>query len=537
MDIPIGPGRAPDAPLLLLSIDRDADRPLFEQVYRGLREAIVHGRLAPGARLPSTRALAADLDVSRSTVVLAFDQLRLEGYTEGRRGGGTHVRSAIPDRLLRPAAARGRGERAGKEAGAARGMEKAGTWGGMPPNGKAAEPGLSRRGELLARAGQSFRTLAGRPPTPFELGVPAVDAFPARIWARLAGRRWRHGDIPLGDADPAGLPALREAVTEYVVQARAARCTADRVLITNGAQQALDLAARILLDPGDAVWTEDPGYFGARVALQAAGARLVPVPVDDKGMDVGAGERAAPDARLACVTPSHQFPLGAVMSAPRRLELLSWARRSGAWIVEDDYDSEFRYAGRPLPCLQGLEAERLEGSGAPRVLYVGTFSKTLIPGLRLGYLVVPDALVDAFRAARAVHDGHTPVAGQAVLADFLGEGHYARHLRRVRALCAERQSALRAAVAEELGGLLTVAPDPAGLHVVGRLVPGIEEEEAASAAAERDVIVSPLSRYYLAQRKQAEPEALLMGYAGFDEERIRSAVRRLGSALRAVAAR
>ena len=521
MSIPIS-RRGPDSPLLFLSVDAKDDRPLFAQVYDGLRQAILDGRLAAGSRLPATRALAQDLDVSRSTVVLAFDQLRLEGYTEGRRGAGTYVRDSIPDRLLRPS----EGHR--KAAGEADGT-------GRADSSRIERPGLSKRGAQLAAAGSTFRSLAGRPPTPLELGVSAVDAFPVRTWARLAGRRWRTEQVPLDDGDPAGHPALREVVRGYVVQARAARCSADQVLITNGAQQALDLVARVLLDPGEPAWIEDPGYFGARVALSAAGARLVPVPVDGEGLDVEAGIRAAAKARLACVTPSHQFPLGAVMSASRRLALLAWARRANAWIVEDDYDSEFRYEGRPLACLQGLEAQRPDAPGAARVLYVGTFSKTLVPGLRLGYLVVPDRLVDAFRAARAVQDGHTPIPGQLMLADFLGEGHYARHLRRVRALCEERQAALRSAAQTFLPDLLSVAPDPAGLHVVGRLAAGIPEAAAVEAAALEGVVVSPLSRYYLqppGEAPESAPGALLLGYAGFDEERIRSAVEALGRALR-----
>ncbi len=516
-------GRTSGAPPLLLPIDRHAERPLYEQVYAGLRDAILDGRLAPGARLPSTRELAADLDISRSTVVQAFDQLRLEGYTDGRRGGGTHVREEIPDRLLRASATAIRRGHDGRRA-----------------SGTAAKPGkpdalpLSGRGRLLLDTGSNFRSLAGTPAVPFELGIPATDAFPERMWARLASRLWRSGQVPLTASDPAGHPALRRAVAEYVGQARAGRCTAERVLITNGAQQALDIVARVLLDPGDAAWIEDPGYFGARLVLTAAGARLVPVPVDDEGLDVAAGERTEPDARVAYVTPSHQFPLGVVMSAPRRLELLAWAERRGTWIVEDDYDSEFRYEGRPLPCLQGLEAQRLGERESSRVLYVGTFSKTLVPGLRLGYLVVPDRLVDAFRTARAVLDGHTPAAGQAVLAEFIDEGHYTRHLRRVRALCAERQAALMDAAEAELSGLLSLEPDPAGLHVVGQLEAELLEREVVEAAASEEVVVTPLSRYYLTPSGRC-PGRLLLGYAGFDSDRIRSATASLGRALKTLA--
>jgi GntR family transcriptional regulator/MocR family aminotransferase len=494
-------------------------------VYDGLREAILAGRLTPGARLPSTRALAADLGVARTTVALAFDQLRVEGYVVGRRGGGTRVRDAIPDSVLdvRPGAA----ARAIPSPPSARTRAIGAT---RPPDAP-----ISRRGAMLVHAGAPLAGRGGTRPVPFRLGVPALDAFPARLWARLTARRWRRGDVYLGDSDPAGEPALRAAVAEYVTNARGARCSADQVIVVTGTQQALDLTARVLLDAGDAVWVEDPGYAGAHAALAAAGARVVPVPVDDQGLDVAAGERVAPGARLAYVTPSHQFPLGAVMSAPRRLALLAWARRARAWVVEDDYDSEFRYAGRPLPCLQGLEAEQRAAGEQARVLYVGTFNKTLVPALRLGYLIVPEALVEVVRTARAAVDRHASTLAQGVLTDFIGEGHYARHLRRVRALYAERQATLLAAAADELDGLLALAPDAAGLHLVGRLPSGVSDVAAAQAALAEGVEVFPISRFTLARpRAPAAAGALLLSYAGFDDREIRRAVRRLRRALEGV---
>jgi GntR family transcriptional regulator/MocR family aminotransferase len=356
------------------------------------------------------------------------------------------------------------------------------------------------------------------------------------VWARLTARYWRRPDVHLGAGSSAGAPALRAAIASYVTGARGARCTPDQVLVVNGAQQGLDLVARALLDPGDRVWIEDPGYIGARVAFVAAGAALIPVRVDADGLDVSAGERAGPGARMAYVTPSHQFPLGAVMSAPRRLALLAWARRTGAWIVEDDYDSEFRYAGRPLACLQGLDADQRAPAEAARVLYVGTFGKTLAPGLRLGYVVVPEELIDGVRAVRAATDRHSPVVAQDILADFIGEGHYARHLRRVRALYAERQEMLLDAARSELGGLITLAPDPAGLHLVGWLPDGVDDGRAAVAAAAEGVDVVPLSRSFLdPEARRGERGALLLGYAAFDRDAISAGVRRLRRAL--VAAR
>jgi GntR family transcriptional regulator/MocR family aminotransferase len=300
------------------------------------------------------------------------------------------------------------------------------------------------------------------------------------------------------------------------------------VFVLNGAQQALHLVAQLLLDPGDRVWIEEPGYVGARVAFEAAGARLVPVPVDDDGLDVAAGARRARDARLAYVTPSHQFPLGVVMTAARRLQLLEWARANGAWIIEDDYDSEFRYRGRPLPCMQGLEAARGDGSPS-RVLYVGTFSKTLVSGLRIGYMVVPDALIDAFRAARSTVDRHTPTIYQQVLADFIGEGHYFRHIRHVRNLCGERQAALVDAAATRLEGLLRIQGDPAGLHLLGRLAPGIRDTDAQRAAMARGIRSWALSGFYLGDPPPVG--AMVLGYGGFEEAEIRRAVGELGKVL------
>ena len=463
-------------------------------------------------RLPSTRVLASELGVSRNTVVLAFDQLVAEGYLGTRRGGGTRVRAEMPDSLISVRAARP----------PARAIRES-----APPKPKTPLHVPARWARILARDPQ-FGARRDAAIAPFTLGMPAVDAFPAALWSRITARRWRSGAVYLGHAATAGDDALRIAIAAYVTSARGARCTPEQIFVVSGAQQALDLAARVLIEPGDDVWMEDPGYAGARAALEGAGARVIGVPVDDEGMDVRWGERTAPNARLAYVTPSHQFPLGTIMGALRRLALLTWARRVGGWVLEDDYDSEFRYAGRPIPCLQGLDTER---GGAGRVLYIGTFSKTLAPALRLGYLIVPDALIDAFRVARAIAGGHAPTTDQGVLADFIGEGHYVRHVRRVRALCGERQQALLEAASEEIGSAMELAPDAAGLHMVGWLRTGASDEVAAAAALREGVDVAPLSRY----SASAQPRgALLLGYAAFDESEIREGVRRLARAFAAI---
>jgi GntR family transcriptional regulator/MocR family aminotransferase len=431
----------------------------------------------------------------------AFEQLKAEGYVTGHRGGGTIVCNINPDRMLRsrPAApARSRREAAGP---------------------LLAGVQVSRRGAGLAAAGWLFPSTAETPQA-FSIGTPALDEFPVRLWSRLASRRWKRSP-PVGFGDAAGYAPLRRAIASYVTAARGVRCSWEQVVIVSGAQHGFDLAARLLLDPGETAWVEDPGYPGARSAFQAAGARLVPVPVDAEGMRVGEGRRRSPRARLAHVTPSHQFPLGGTMSPRRRFELLAWARESGGWIVEDDYDSEFRYAGRPLPSLQGLDAHG-------RVLYLGSFSKTLFPALRLGYLVLPESLVDAFTAARSVGDRHPPLPDQAVVADFLDEGHFLRHLRRMRTLYAERQQALVEAARRTLAGLLEVPPDAAGIHLVGLLPPGADATAAAARAAEHGVRVVPVTRYAI---EPPERGALLLGYAAVSIPAIHRGVERLAAAL------
>jgi GntR family transcriptional regulator/MocR family aminotransferase len=502
--------RVADAASLLVALDFTAREPLHRQIYEGVRAGILAGRFAAGMRLPSTRVLATELGVARNTVVLAFDQLCAEGYLSARGSGGTRVRAAVPDSLISVS-----GARRDPRVAIARTTRSAPT----------AAPAISPRWAKVIARDPDLGMTRNVNAVPFTLGMPAVDAFPAALWARITARRWRSGAVFLGHAATAGDEELRAAIAAYVTSARGVRCTPHQILIVSGAQQALDLAARVLVEPGDPVWMEDPGYHGARAALAGVGARVIPVPVDDEGMNVAAAERRAPRARLAYVTPSHQFPLGTIMSASRRLALLTWARRVNGWVLEDDYDSEFRYSGRPIPCLQGLDTER---GGPGRVLYIGTFSKTLAPALRLGYIIVPDELVDAFRAARAISGGHSPTLDQGVLADFIGEGHYVRHVRRVRALCAERQQTLLAAAESEIGDAIQLAPDAAGLHMVGWLPPRESDVRTAAAASREGVDVTPLSRYCAITPKRG---ALLLGYAAFGEGEIREGVKRLARAL------
>jgi GntR family transcriptional regulator/MocR family aminotransferase len=352
----------------------------------------------------------------------------------------------------------------------------------------------------------------------FRTGLPAFDEFPRALWARLGARLLRHApSAVLTYGDPAGYRPLRRAIAEYLRAARGVNCSAEQVIVTAGSQQALDLAARLLLDPGDAAWVEDPGYLGARGALRAAGVRSIPVPVDSGGLSVVEGEKRAPEARLACVTPSHQYPLGMTMPLSRRTSLLAWARRHRAWIVEDDYDSEFRYSGRPLQALQGLDPIGC-------VIYTGTFSKVLFPSLRLGYMVVPESLVDTFVYARALVDRHPPGLEQAIVAEFLAEGHFARHVRRMRTLYAERQEALVLALGRELGGAIEASPAEAGMNLTAWLRGNASDLELSNKAAQVGVVVTPVSAYALEVKPRS---GLLLGYAAFTTRQIREGVRKL----------
>ena len=492
------PPRARRGRILAVAIDQKSGQPLYRQIYSHVRQCILDGRLAPGARLPSTRQLAADLRVSRSTAVQAYEQLRAEGYIEGIGGAETRVSGALPDSFVRAGA-------------------------------HSTEPVAQHRSSLVpsARARATLAMLRrtsppfGAGPRAFRAGVPAVDVFPVDTWGRIMARRW--GRTPARDlsySDPFGYRPLREAIADYLRAARGVRCTADQVMVVAGSQQGLDLASRVLLDAGDRVWLEDPGYHGARGAFSAAGANVVPVPVDQDGLDVMAGRTLAPDAKMAFVTPSRQLPLGSTMSLPRRIALLEWATSARAAIYEDDYDSEFRYASRPLPALQGLDR-----TGC--VIYAGTFSKVAFPSLRLGYLVVPTALVDVFAASRHFIDFHSPYLEQAVMTDFIVEGHFERHIRRMRAIYHDRQVLLVSLAREKLGGLLDVRPADAGMTVVGWLGAGLDDITTARAAERAGLYVLPLSP--LAIRPM--PPALLLGYAGVRDDEIRDGVNRLAIVL------
>lgn len=488
--------RTTAAHLAALSLDPKAAAPLYRQLYFGIREAILAGRLQSGIRLPSTRTLARDLGLSRNTAVSAYEQLLTEGYLDGRVGAGSYVSRVLPEALLH----------------ARRSPHKS------PQENSTPLPRLSQRGAMLAQ----LRSPQGLPPQAFSLGLPELSAFPFEDWARLLARRWRQPPREfLVGGDPSGYRPLREALAHYLGAARAVSCDPDQILIVSGAQQALDLVARALIDPGDRVWVEEPGFSGTSSALLAAGAQLTPVPVDDEGIDVLLGRNLAPEARLICVSPSHQYPLGISMTLRRRLELLDWARAADAFVLEDDYDSEYRYAGRPLAAMQGLDENG-------RIIYVGSFSKVMFPGLRIGYMVAPPALVEPFRAIRRLLDSHPSSVAQAALADFISEGYLTSHIRRMRALYEERQVALLDAVQSTLGGRLKIAPDDAGMHLVGYLPDDVDDAALSQRAAANNVVAPPLSGFY---RNAPQHKGLLLGYAGVPEQEIWRATKRLSDAL------
>jgi GntR family transcriptional regulator/MocR family aminotransferase len=484
-----------------IMLDTASPVPLYKQLYERLRGEILAGHLERGARLPSTRTLASELGVSRSTTVLVYQQLLLEGYLEGRIGQGTVVARSLPATLFHEQTDRTLSERTSIR------------------NTPAIH--LASHVRPLKDIPFPFRR-EGRTGGTFSGGEPGLDLFPYEVWARLIARRARQSVREFAHYQPpAGYFPLREAIAAQIGVTRGVRCTAEHIIMTTGSQGALDLAARTLLDPGEAAWLENPGYFGARGAILAAGARLVPVPVDEQGLVVEIGRKRCPEARLVSTTPSHQFPTGVTMSLPRRLALLDWASEAGAWILEDDYDSEYRFGGRPLEALQGLDQ-------TGRVLYIGTFSKVLLPALRLGYLVAPTELIEPLLTMRRFLDMHLPLLEQMALCDFLIEGHYARHLRRMLQHYRKLRELLHRELHTHLGSLLEVRAPEAGMQLVGWLPPGKDDQRAAELAAQVGIQVLPISRFSLEPLSRG---GLVFGYAGTDEEAIPRGVKLLAAVL------
>jgi GntR family transcriptional regulator/MocR family aminotransferase len=472
--------------LFSITVDRALDKSITTQVYNAIRQLITSGHLPAGKRLPSSRTLAKELAISRTTAMTVFERLTSEGLIVSRTGSGSYVSDLAETRKPEQALV-------------------------VQPPG----PVSAKLADIIADASPRFFQRLSHPHRvrAFVTGLPDYASFPMAVWARLTAKHWREPreDI-MGYSDANGHPRLRLAIAEHLRANRDLSCDVDQIFIVNGAQQAFDLIGRVLLNPGDRVWFENPGAIGARNSLVACGASIVPVPVDREGLSVEAGLDLAPDFRLAFVTPSHQHPTGVEMSLARRAELLAVANRNDAWIIEDDYDGEFRYDGRPLPTLKS-------GDAGERVIYVGTFSKTMFPALRLGFYIVPKPLVPVFQRISGAFLQGVPSSIQAVLAAFIDEGHFATHLRRMREIYAGRHAVFHEAAATHLAGLLQTNRSVAGFHAVGRFAsPAMQDEKVAADADAVGLLVSPISRFCINQMQ--DRGGLVLGVSAIDERAI-----------------
>lgn len=466
-----------------------------QQVYLELRRAIEQSTFKPGTRLPASRDQAKTLGVSRNSVLWALERLQSEGYVVARVGDGSYVADNLGASASFGAAAKGL----------------------RPP----VTAGLSQRGQLVADTVLRWNPPL-KPALPFRIGAPEIATFPFAVWDRLARQASKEQRMAQAQyLDPAGSPALRDAIAQWLWVSRGIRCEATQIVVCSGSQQAIDLIGRLLLDGGEEAWVEDPGYPGIRASLAGHGVTVRPVPVDSEGLVVEQAASLWPAARLAVVTPTSQFPTGVRMSLQRRLVLLDWANAQQAWIVEDDYDGEFQYGTHRLPALCSLPH-------AQRVLYVGTFSKTLHPGLRLGFIVLPHALASAFAMARALTDRHAPGDAQDVLARFITEGHLLRHLRRMRELYPQRQQILIETLAKTSHGHMVLQPSEQGMHLLHELPAGQDDLALSARAQQAGLMLAPLSRYAIASKRKG----WLLGYAGYDGVALRRAAATLGKLLR-----
>ena len=472
-----------------MKINSSSDIPLYKQLYNAFRQSILEGKFSPGQKLPGTRSLASELKISRNTVVLAFEQLLLEGYIKGKIGAGTFV-NEIPDNFLNA-----------KE----------------NVNRKKSEKKITTH--LISQLGSPelvHRNILREEIIPFQNGLPSLDEFPLKVWLKLNNQiaqtlSYAH----LGYGEAAGYKQLKEEIAVYLRTYRAVKCNADQIIIVNGSQQGLDLIMRVLLEPGDNVWLEDPGYFGARASILFSNAQIFPCPLDNEGLNIEYSSKKYPPPKLIYTTPSHQFPLGLTMSISRRIQLLQYASKNNCWIIEDDYDSEFRYSGSPLPSLQGMDKNNC-------VIYLGTFSKVLFPALRLGYIVLPDPqMIDVFVSAKSMMDRQSPMFEQMITSQFLKMGYFTRHIRKMRTLYKERQEFLINEIEKELGDSLKVNVSDAGMHIIAWLPENLDDMIISQKARENNLIAYPLSEYVL---KFKQKPGLILGYTAFDKPKLKSAI-------------
>lgn len=483
-----------EIPLIAFDLHHKSDVPLYNQLYNLFRDAILSGKIKRGKRLPGTRSLANDLKISRNTVATAFDQLRIEGYISGKTGSGYYV-NEIPDKRV------------------------------VIPVKSSSKLSTLKKVRLRKRVPLKFRqsSFSAERILPFQNGVPALNEFPIRIWSKLFNQiSFNFSNLHLGYSDAAGFRPLREIIASYLQTYRAVNCSADQILIINGSQQGLDIITRILLKKGSNIWMEDPGYSGVKASMIAAEVKLLPCPLDEEGIDMKYSKKHNAKPDLIYTTPSHQFPTGVIMPISRRLELLKFAAENKCWIIEDDYDSEFRYIGHPLASLQGMDENK-------SVFYLGTFSKVLIPGLRLGYLVLPDSsMMESFKSLKYIMDRQSPVFEQMILARYIEEGHFTKHIRRMRMLYKSRQEFIVNEINKNFYGLLTSDFLPSGMHIVAKLRSKMNDRKVAAEALKHNVIVHPISDYCL---KFKQAPALIMGYTAFTENEIREGLNKLKEVL------
>lgn len=491
---------------LLVVLDSQSETPLHRQLYEEIRRAILSGRLARGQRVPSTRSLADSLGISRATVTLAYEYLLSEGYLQSTTGSGTYVCRQLPEALMRTDIKDGK-RRATLET-------------GIP---KKSFKRLSKYGSYLKER-PWFAYGEDEPEIQFSFGRPDMDQFPWRAWMQIVGQVVKRQEFSLLDcpSKSQGYLPLREAIAGHLSKSRAVNCSPDQIIVVNGSQQGIDLVTRCIIDRQDLVGIEDPGYIGAKKAFEVAGAQLKGIPVDESGMVVDklTGDPALAAMKLLYLTPSHQFPTGVVLSLPRRLELLNWAARTGTYLIEDDYDSEYRYSGRPVPSLAGLDHSE-------SVIYIGTFSKILLPALRLGYIVVPPSLIEVFGRAKFLADRHTPLLYQETLAEFIKAGHLERHIRRMRTLYEHRRQVVISALKNQFQENVEILGENAGINILIRLHERIDDDLFIRKARELGVGLVRTNHFYLSEPPAHE---FLLNYAGLNDETIEDGIARLARA-------
>lgn len=485
-----------------ISLDENSDVPLYRQIYETIRRAILDGKFHPGRPLPASRILAKQLCVARMTVINAYEQLMAEGYLESKTGAGTFVATHLPEEFLN--AEQPKKHKRQTETGERK--IKLSAFGSY----------LTKQNEILRRR------YGGSEIFPFRHGTPAIDEFPFDIWSKILQKNLKSASTNMfsyGDAQ--GFEPLREVISAHLATTRGVNCTTEQIIITSGTQQTLDLIGNVFLSKNEEVCLEDPSYFGARDVFSAIGAKIVPVSIDAEGFNVEEAKMKSRNPRLIYVTPSHQYPLGVTMSLTRRMNLLEWARESETFIIEDDYDSEYRYAGRPLASLQGLDRNGL-------VIYIGTFSKTVFPALRLGFLVAPKDLLDVFASAKALRDWHSPQIDQAVLAEFIDDGHFAKHLRKMRGIYQKRQQVLVEEAEKHLKRMLEVSPATSGMHLIGWIPEGVDEIQVFQAGLKNNLQLYPISASCIEQKLRG---GVFLGYTAFDEIQIKEGIKKLREVL------